>query len=130
MVGILSGYKSQQGLERFALHTQSPFFDSYRRRGQLQSESLAEGFSEEVGQLEDAAPPDRQPVSGEVQDPLLGNGSGGKPRLRHRLNIASETGREHIHEAWVSTSWIVEMAAAGTRFGKLFQATHSLFTSL
>ncbi|MGL6133098.1 MAG: ISAs1 family transposase [Prochlorococcaceae cyanobacterium] len=37
---------------------------------------------------------------------------------------------EHISEAWIGTSWIVEVAAAGTRDGKPFQATHLFITSL
>jgi hypothetical protein len=31
---------------------------------------------------------------------------------------------EHIPEAWIGTSWIVEVAARGIRDGKPFQATH------
>jgi len=31
---------------------------------------------------------------------------------------------EHIREAWIGTSWIVEVFAVGTRDGKPFQATH------
>jgi predicted transposase YbfD/YdcC len=37
---------------------------------------------------------------------------------------------EHIREAWVGTSWIVEVAATGRRDGKAFQATHLFLTSL
>ncbi len=37
---------------------------------------------------------------------------------------------EHIREAWVGTSWIVEVTASGTREGKPFQATHLSFNSL
>jgi len=37
---------------------------------------------------------------------------------------------EHIREAWIGTSWIVEMTADGTRDGKPFQATHLFLTSL
>jgi predicted transposase YbfD/YdcC len=36
----------------------------------------------------------------------------------------------HISEAWIGTSWIVEVAASGTRDGKPFQATHLFLTSL
>ena len=36
---------------------------------------------------------------------------------------------QHIREAWIGTSWIVEMTATGTRDGKPFQAQHlCLFT--
>ena len=37
---------------------------------------------------------------------------------------------EHISEAWIGTSWIVEVTASGTRDGKPFQATHLFLTSL
>jgi hypothetical protein len=37
---------------------------------------------------------------------------------------------EHIREAWISTSWIVEMTADGIRDGKPFRATHLFLTSL
>ena len=37
---------------------------------------------------------------------------------------------EHIREAWSGTSWIVEMAAVGTRDGKTFRQTHCFLTSL
>jgi predicted transposase YbfD/YdcC len=37
---------------------------------------------------------------------------------------------EHIQEACSDTSWIVEVAAEGTRDGKPFHATHHFLTSL
>ena len=37
---------------------------------------------------------------------------------------------EHIRENWIGTSWIVEVAAIGSRDGKPFQATHLFLTSL
>ncbi len=37
---------------------------------------------------------------------------------------------EHRREAWVGTSWIVEVAADGIRDGKPFRATHLFLTSL
>ena len=37
---------------------------------------------------------------------------------------------EHIREAWIGTSWIVEVAADGTRDSKPFQASHVFLTSL
>ena len=37
---------------------------------------------------------------------------------------------EHISEAWIGTSWIVEVAASGTRDGKAFHVTHLFLTSL
>jgi hypothetical protein len=37
---------------------------------------------------------------------------------------------EHICEAWIGTSWIVELNAIGTRDRKPFQATHLFLTSL
>ena len=36
----------------------------------------------------------------------------------------------HIREAWIGTSWIVEMTADGSRDGKPFRATHLFLTSL
>jgi predicted transposase YbfD/YdcC len=37
---------------------------------------------------------------------------------------------EHITEAWIGTSWIVEVTASGRRDGKPFQANHLFLTSL
>ena len=37
---------------------------------------------------------------------------------------------EHIREAWLGTSWIVEVATTGTRDGKPFNAKHLFLTSL
>jgi predicted transposase YbfD/YdcC len=37
---------------------------------------------------------------------------------------------EHISEAWIGTSWIVEVMASGARDGKPFQARHLFLTSL
>ena len=37
---------------------------------------------------------------------------------------------EHIREAWIGTSWIVEVVATGSRDGKPFRATHLFLTSL
>ena len=37
---------------------------------------------------------------------------------------------EHIAEAWIGTSWIVELKAIGRRDGKPFQATHLFLTRL
>jgi predicted transposase YbfD/YdcC len=37
---------------------------------------------------------------------------------------------EHIREAWIGTSWIMEVTASGTRDGKPFHATHLFLTSL
>ena len=37
---------------------------------------------------------------------------------------------QHIREAWIGTSWIVEVAVSGTRDDKPFHATHLFITSL
>jgi predicted transposase YbfD/YdcC len=37
---------------------------------------------------------------------------------------------EHIRQAWLGTSWIVEVATTGTRDGKPFIAKHLFLTSL
>jgi predicted transposase YbfD/YdcC len=37
---------------------------------------------------------------------------------------------EHISEAWIGTSWTVEVTVSGTRDGRAFQATHLFLTSL
>ena len=54
--------------------------------------------------------------------------------IGHGRNIAwtlrAKQAPEHIREAWIGTSWIVEMTADGTRDGKPFQATHLFLTSL
>ena len=44
--------------------------------------------------------------------------------------LRAKAAPEHIREAWSGTSWIVEMAAVGTRDGKTFRQTHCLLTSL
>jgi predicted transposase YbfD/YdcC len=45
-------------------------------------------------------------------------------------SLRAKQAPEHIQEAWVATSWIVEVAADGTRDGNLFQATHLFLSSL
>ena len=42
----------------------------------------------------------------------------------------SKQAPEHIAQAWIGTSWIVEVTANGSRDGKPFQATHWFLTSL
>jgi predicted transposase YbfD/YdcC len=37
---------------------------------------------------------------------------------------------EHIRQAWIGTSWIVEVTASGSRDDKPFQAQHLFLTSL
>lgn len=37
---------------------------------------------------------------------------------------------EHIREAWIGTSWIVEVTANGNRNGKPFRATHLFLNNL
>jgi len=44
--------------------------------------------------------------------------------------LRAKAAPEHIAEAWIGTSWIVEMSATGTRDGKPFQAIHLFLTSL
>ena len=44
--------------------------------------------------------------------------------------LRAKAALEHIREAWSGTSWIVEMAAVGTRDGKTFRQTHCFLTSL
>ena len=44
--------------------------------------------------------------------------------------LRAKAAPEHIREAWSGTSWIVEMAAVGTRDGKTFRQTHCFLTSL
>ena len=44
--------------------------------------------------------------------------------------LRAKAAPEHISEAWIGTSWIVEVTASGTRDGKPFQATHLFLTSL
>jgi hypothetical protein len=54
--------------------------------------------------------------------------------IGHGRNIAwtlrAKQAPEHIREAWIGTSWIVEMTADGIRDGKPFWATHLTLTSL
>jgi hypothetical protein len=44
--------------------------------------------------------------------------------------LRAKAAPEHIREAWIGTSWIVEVTAGGTRDGRPFQATHLFLTSL
>jgi len=44
--------------------------------------------------------------------------------------LRAKAAPEHIREAWIGTSWIVEVMASGTRDGKPFHATHLFLTSL
>ncbi len=54
--------------------------------------------------------------------------------ISHGRNIAwtlrAKQAPEHIREAWIDTSWIVEMNADGSRDGKPFRAPHLFLTSL
>ena len=54
--------------------------------------------------------------------------------ISHGRNITwtlrAKQAPEHIREAWIGTSWIVEMSADGSRDGKPFRATHLFLTSL
>ena len=54
--------------------------------------------------------------------------------IGHGRNIAwtlrAKQAPEHIREAWIGTSWIVEKTADGVREGKPFRATHLFLTSL
>ena len=38
--------------------------------------------------------------------------------------LRAKAAPEHIREAWIGTSWVVEVTASGTRDDKPFQATH------
>ena len=58
------------------------------------ADGLAEGFSEGVGQPEEASPAELQPVPGKAQVPLRGNGSRDQPRPHHDLDPAFHTGTE------------------------------------
>jgi predicted transposase YbfD/YdcC len=53
--------------------------------------------------------------------------------ISHGRNITwalrAKQAPEHIREAWIGTSWIMEVTASGTRDSKLFQA-HLFLTSL
>ncbi len=44
--------------------------------------------------------------------------------------LRAKAAPEHIREAWIGTSWIVEVTASGTRDGMPFHATHLFLTSL
>jgi len=37
---------------------------------------------------------------------------------------------EHIREAWIGTSWVLDTTASGSRVGKPFRVTHLFLTSL
>jgi predicted transposase YbfD/YdcC len=44
--------------------------------------------------------------------------------------LCAKQAPDHVNEAWIGTSWIVEVTASGTRDGKPFQATHRFLTIL
>jgi hypothetical protein len=44
--------------------------------------------------------------------------------------LRAKNAPQHIREAWIGTSWIVEVTATGRRDGKPFHATHLFLTSL
>jgi hypothetical protein len=54
--------------------------------------------------------------------------------ISHGRNITwtlrAKQAPEHIREAWIGTSWIVEVTATGRRDGQPFHATHLFLTSL
>jgi hypothetical protein len=45
-------------------------------------------------------------------------------------SLRAKEAPDHIREAWIGTSWIVEVSATGRRDGKPFQAKHLFLTSL
>ena len=45
-------------------------------------------------------------------------------------SLLAKEAPEHITEAWIGTSWIVEITASGTRDSKPFRANHLFLTSL
>lgn len=45
-------------------------------------------------------------------------------------SLRAKEAPDHIREAWIGTSWIVEVSATGRRDGKPFQAMHLFLTSL
>ena len=47
-----------------------------------------------------------------------------------RWSLRAKQAPTHIAETWIGTSWIVEVAATGSRNGKPFQATHLFLSSL
>jgi hypothetical protein len=57
-------------------------------------------------------------------DHEVGHGHDGTWLLRARQ------APEHISEAWIGPSWILDVMASGTRDGRPFQATHLFLTSL
>jgi hypothetical protein len=59
-----------------------------------------------------------------ASDHEIGHGRNTTPTLR------AKEAPEHIREAWIGTSWIVEVTASGSRDGKPFRATHLFLTSL
>ena len=54
--------------------------------------------------------------------------------ISHGRNITwtlrAKQAPEHIREAWIGTSWIVEVTVTGRRDGKPLQATHLFLTRL
>jgi hypothetical protein len=58
----------------------------------------------------------------------------GDHEKRHGCDISwtlrAKQAPKHISEAWIGTSWIVEVTASGTRDRKPFHAIHLFLTSL
>ena len=107
-----------------ALHPQKPFFDNSRSRG-LTSLLMAKANQKTLhlqilGQFQ-----------GKRHIPFVATDQEISHGLDTTWKLQAKQAPEHIREAWIGTSWILDVSPNGTRDGKPFQATHHrLITAL
>lgn len=106
-----------------ALHTQQPFFSSSRSRGADFLLTVKANQKTLHRQIRSQFQGKRQ-IPSEAGDHEKSHGRDITWKLRAKQVL------EHITEAWIGTSWIVEVNATSSRDDKQFQATHHFLTSL
>ena len=105
-----------------ALHTQQPFFGSSRSREPTSCwvKANQRTLHRQV----------RSQFQGKRRIPFVATDHEVGQGREITWALRAKQAPEHIREAWIGTSWMVEVAATGTRDGKPFQATHLFLTSL
>ena len=106
-------------LQADALHAQQPFFDSSRSRMPTSSFLTVKANQKIL----------HRQIRSQFQEkrhiPFVATGQ----EKSHDRDItwklrARRQAPEHISKIWISTTWIIEVIATGSRDGKPFQATH------
>jgi hypothetical protein len=72
----------------------------------------------------------RYPFQGKRHTPLVAEDHEGSHGRDITWTLSAKAVTEHIREAWIDTSWIVDVTGSGTRDAKLFHANHLFLTSL